>query len=180
MMNNISLDRWYALTVHNGQEASIRAHLLDQMSRFKLQDEVRDIVLPSQDEIVNPGQSNQETVQRRKLPGYLLLRCRRLSPMAMGQILKSQGVMEFLGGNENPTPLPLAEVRRMIGSEAPVMKVGPRFAAGETIKVVKGPMTDFAGEITSVNATKRTVKVDIEIFGRRTPVELAFDLVAAQ
>ena len=46
------------------------------------------------------------------------------------------------------------------------------------VKVVNGPLADFDGTVSEVNADAGKVKVLVSIFGRETPVELSFDQVA--
>ena len=39
------------------------------------------------------------------------------------------------------------------------------------MQVIDGPFTGFRGEVKEVN--EKTVKVDVQIYGRATPVDLA-------
>ena len=43
---------------------------------------------------------------------------------------------------------------------------------GDSIKVIAGAWADTIGVIKSINATKQTVTIDIDIFGRSTDVEI--------
>lgn len=45
------------------------------------------------------------------------------------------------------------------------------------VKVTSGPLADFDGKISEINAEAGKVKVTLEIFGRETPVELGFDQI---
>jgi transcriptional antiterminator NusG len=42
---------------------------------------------------------------------------------------------------------------------------------GRVIQVIDGPFAGFRGEVKEVE--ERTVKVDIQVFGRMTPMDLA-------
>ena len=46
------------------------------------------------------------------------------------------------------------------------------------VKVVSGPLSDFDGKVSEVNAETGKVKVTLLIFGRETPVELSLDQIA--
>jgi transcriptional antiterminator NusG len=48
---------------------------------------------------------------------------------------------------------------------------------GEIVRVTSGPLSDFSGEVSEVNADQAKLKVMVSIFGRETPVELAFEQV---
>ena len=41
---------------------------------------------------------------------------------------------------------------------------------GRIVQVIDGPFTGFRGEVKEVN--EKTVKVDVQIYGRATPVDL--------
>ena len=171
----ISLDRWYALAVANGQERKIREAILKVVADNKLGREVRDVVLPEQEEVVDAGTPQARKVMRNKLPGYLLIRARRLSPTTVFKITAVKNVMEFMGGDDHPTEMPAAEVRRITGKGAAATPSRARFAVDDVVKVVRGPMAQFTGKVESVNAGKQKLRALVEIFGRETPVELGFD-----
>jgi transcriptional antiterminator NusG len=42
---------------------------------------------------------------------------------------------------------------------------------GRIVQVIDGPFSGFRGEVTEVD--ERTVKVDVQTFGRVTPIDLA-------
>jgi transcriptional antiterminator NusG len=48
------------------------------------------------------------------------------------------------------------------------------FAEGDMIVVIGGVWKDTTGVITSMNQHKQTVTINVELFGRETPVEVSF------
>lgn len=50
-------------------------------------------------------------------------------------------------------------------------------AVDETVRVLDGAFAGFAGRVTSVDSAARTAVVNVQIFGRTTPVEVAADAV---
>ena len=59
--------------------------------------------------------------------------------------------------------------------EQPSFQAG--FNAGDAVKITDGAFVDFVGSVSEIDETKGKVKVLISIFGRETPVELAFNQV---
>jgi transcriptional antiterminator NusG len=90
-------------------------------------------------------------------------------------------VTGFVGSQAKPVPLSKDEVKRIQGSVG-VSGAKPKsfteFVEGMAVKVTSGPLAEFDGLISEVNADQGKIKVMVSIFGRETPVELGFDQVA--
>jgi len=54
------------------------------------------------------------------------------------------------------------------------MKVEVR--EGQIVQVIDGPFTGFRGEVKEVD--EQTAKVAVQVFGRVTPMDLAFEQIA--
>ena len=52
------------------------------------------------------------------------------------------------------------------------------FTVGESVTVMEGPFETLPATISEINVEARKVQVLVSIFGRETPVELAFNQVA--
>ena len=72
------------------------------------------------------------------------------------------------------------EMRRILGkveekkdTESPEV----RYFMGQPVKVIDGPFNGFQGQIKEINEDKQKLKVEVSIFGRKTPVELDYGQV---
>ena len=70
-----------------------------------------------------------------------------------------------------PVPLTDAEMRPL-GIKAENVVVD--FAEGDMIVVIGGVWKDTCGVITAMNHNKQTVTINVDLFGRETPVEVSF------
>ena len=77
----------------------------------------------------------------------------------------------FVGPGSKPVPLTEAEMRPL-GIKAENIVVD--FEEGDMIVVIGGVWKDTAGVITSINYNKQTLTINVELFGRETPVEVSF------
>ena len=66
-----------------------------------------------------------------------------------------------------------ADEETIIRNEEPIVP----FMVDEAVKVTDGPFSGFSGIIEEVNTEKRKLKVMVKIFGRKTPLELAYNQV---
>ena len=71
-----------------------------------------------------------------------------------------------------------AKITKRVDPVTAVKKTTTDLTEGMVVKVVNGPLADFDGTVSEVNADAGKVKVLVSIFGRETPVELSFDQVA--
>ena len=102
----------------------------------------------------------------------------RLRGLGVGMHDEERGVSVVVDALTADGPLSRAEVDRILHTasvERPKQKA--EFSVGEVVRVTSGPLSDFSGEVSEVNADQNKLKVMVSIFGRETPVELGFEQV---
>ena len=87
-----------------------------------------------------------------------------------------------MGIDGKPTPLRRDEFDKIMRRSAKAGQLPKRTAtnieAGQAVRVLSGPLQDFDGTVSEVNADAGKVKVMLTIFGRETPVELTLDQIS--
>jgi len=174
---------WYVVHSYSGYEKKVKANLETRVKSMHLEDRVFDVVIPME-EVVEFKAGRKVTVQRKKFPGYILVRL-YMDDDTWYAVRNTPGVTGFVGSASKPTPLSRREVERILGvrkdeepgtdKKEPTYK--PAWEVGETIRVVDGPFADFNGIIEDINVDQSKVRVLVDIFGRETPVELNFDQI---
>jgi transcription termination/antitermination protein NusG len=169
--------RWYVVNTYSGHENKVKHNLEHRVVSLGQQRSVRQIVVPT--ESVSEMKDNQKiTVEKRTMPGYVLVNM-DLNEDSWSLVKGTPGVTGFVGASNEPVPLTKGEVDRLLHQDTAEQR--PRFRAqfsiGESVKVISGPLSDFSGEISAVNEDAQRLKVLVSIFGRETPVEVAFDQV---
>jgi transcriptional antiterminator NusG len=119
-----------------------------------------------------------------------------LNDQSWGAVRNTPGVTGFVGATSKPSPLTIDEVVKFLlprttspkqaaagrgGTPAaaggkPTIEVD--FEVGESVTVMDGPFATLPATINEVNADAQKLKVLVSIFGRETPVELAFSQVS--
>ena len=174
---------WYVVHSYSGYEKKVKANLETRVRSMHLEDRVFDVVIPME-EVVEFKGGRKVTVERKKFPGYILVRL-YMDDDTWYAVRNTPGVTGFVGSASKPTPLSRREVERILGvrkdedlgadKKEPTFK--PAWEVGETIRVVEGPFADFNGIIEDINVDQSKVRVLVDIFGRETPVELNFDQI---
>jgi transcriptional antiterminator NusG len=81
-------------------------------------------------------------------------------------------------------PLRQSEINRILGKVDEIdnmeEKLGTPFIVGESVKVMDGPFSGFAGTVEEVFEERKKLNVMVKIFGRNTPVELNYMQVEKQ
>jgi transcription termination/antitermination protein NusG len=167
--------KWYAVQVFTGQEQKIKGYLDAEIDRLGIRDQIANVLIPSE-EVIEMRDGKKKSKRRVFFPGYMLLEA-DLTKEIKHLILNTPSVINFVGPNNDPTPLTQTEVSRILGRVDKVRDkatVEVPFQVDDAIKVIDGPFKDFTGFIKEVNREKRKLKVMVSIFGRSTPVELDF------
>ena len=109
-------------------------------------------------------------------PGYVLVK------MVMNQdtwyvVRNTRGVTGFVGPGSEPTPLSEEEMMNLGFQEMSEPELVIDFEVGDMITVTGDIWNGTVAAIKSINESKRTVTIEVELLGRTTPCELSFDAV---
>ena len=171
--------RWYIVHTYSGYENKVKADLEHCIETMGMQDRIFDIQIPTErvTEIKEGGK--RETKDAKIFPSYVLVRM-EMDDDSWTCVRNTPGVTGFLGGNGKPAPLSREEYNKMMRKSdkgsAP-KKTAVNLEVGTSVRVTNGPLSGFDGQVSEVNAEAGKVKVSLMIFGRETPVELAFDQI---
>jgi transcriptional antiterminator NusG len=167
---------WYVLRVVSGKEAKLKEYIEAEMKHNKLlSNHVSQVLIPMEKQA---SVRNGKRVEKEKtsLPGYIFVEAELIGDVAT-TLRFMPNCLGFLGGLDNPNPVPQSQINRMIGAaeESEIdNEVSIPYMIDETVKVMDGPFSGFEGVIEEINTEKRKLKVMVKIFGRKTPLELGF------
>ena len=86
-------------------------------------------------------------------------------------VRNTRGVTGFVGPGSKPVPLTDEEMMPL-GIKNENIEVD--FEEGDTVVVTGGVWKDTVGVIQAMNHSKQIVTINVELFGRETPVEISF------
>ncbi|HJA31877.1 MAG: transcription termination/antitermination protein NusG [Clostridiales bacterium] len=161
--------KWYVAHTYSGYENKVKADLEKTIENRHLEEEILEVRVPMQ-EVVEMKNGAKKTVQKKLFPGYVLVN------MVMNDdtwyvVRNTRGVTGFVGPGSKPVPLTEAEMKPL-GIKAENVSID--FAEGDTIVVVAGAWKDTVGAVQKIDYNKQTVTINVELFGRDTPVEISF------
>jgi transcriptional antiterminator RfaH len=106
-------------------------------------------------------------------PSYLFVRM-TLDASCWDAVRWAPGVRRILGAEDTPSPVPPEAVRllRARCGEDGIVRHGPQWRRGETVRVVRGPFEGLVGILDRPATRTHRVRVLLQLLGCPTPVEL--------
>lgn len=165
--------RWYVIHTYSGYENKVKTNIEKLVENGGLEEYIQEISVPME-EAVEVKNGVKKTVQRKKFPGYVLLKM-IMNDDTWYVVRNTRGVTSFVGPGSKPVPLTEAEVLSMGLESVDITELD--IAVGDSVVVTAGAFADNVGTVKEINLTKKTVTVAISLFGRETPMELDFTQV---
>lgn len=160
---------WYVVHTYSGYENKVKANIDKTIENRHLEEQIIEVRVPMQD-VVEIKNGIRKTVQKKLFPGYVLLNM-EMNDETWYVVRNTRGVTGFVGPGSKPVPLTEAEMKPLgIRDNDIVMD----FAEGDVVSVVDGVWKDTVGAVQRIDMSKQTVIINVELFGRETPVEINF------
>ncbi len=163
--------KWYVVHTYSGYENKVKANIDKTIENNKhLADEILEVRVPMQD-VVEIKNGAKKTVQKKMFPGYVLINM-IMNDDTWYVVRNTRGVTGFVGPGSKPVPLTEAEMKPLgiVGGD----HVTIDFGEGDSIAVVAGVWKDTVGIVQKLDHGKQTATINVELFGRETPVEISF------
>ena len=165
----MSETNWYVVHTYSGYENKVIANIEKTIEIRHLEDQILEVRVHMQDVVeLKDGASRQ--VSKKMFPGYVLIN------MVMNDdtwyvVRNTRGVTGFVGPGSKPVPLTEEEMRPL-GVQSDSVQID--FAEGDNVVVTGGVWKDTVGVIQAINENKQSVTINVDLFGRETPVEISF------
>jgi transcriptional antiterminator NusG len=173
--------KWYVIRAIGGKEKKVKEYIESEIKSLQMEELVSQVLIPTE-RVYQIRNGKKISKERNYFPGYVLVEA-----IMQGEVPHTlrniPNVIGFLADNASGDPIPLreSEVKRILGQVDELAdtdaEINTPFYVGENVKVIDGPFNGFTGTIEEVNQEKKKLKVMVKIFGRKTPVELAFTQV---
>ncbi|MDR1354560.1 MAG: transcription termination/antitermination protein NusG [Oscillospiraceae bacterium] len=168
--------KWYVVHTYAGYEKKVADNIEKIKEAGALSDKIQEVrVLTTT--VVEIKNSKEVEVERNLFPSYVFVKM-EMSTDTWHGIQNLRGVISFVGVESKPRPLTDAEMRRF-----EVVKAEPRvelsFGTGDIVAVVGGALEGYEGVVESISHEKGSAKVLVNMFGRKTSVEIGFKDLAS-
>ena len=160
---------WYVVHTYSGYENKVKANIDKTIENRHLEDQIIEVRVPMQD-VTELKDGVRKTSSKKMFPGYVLINM-IMNDDTWYVVRNTRGVTGFVGPGSKPVPLTDAEMRPL-GIKADNVVVD--FDEGDMVAVIGGVWKDTVGVIQAMNHNIQSVTINVELFGRETPVETSF------
>lgn len=168
--------QWYSIQTY-GSEKAVKQAILNLVQELGLQVVITDVIVPTED-VIEVKEGKKKISERSLYSGYVFAKI-DLNREVQHLIQRIPKVSGFIGEANTPTPLSEHDINiildRVNNRAAPKPKV--YFDSGETVRIVDGPFANFTATVDEYDLEHGTLKLNVSIFGRATPVDISYTQV---
>ena len=182
---------WFVLHTLVGQENKAQKSIVARTKLEAMGDYIGECIIPTE-KVTEKKNGKSRTITKKFFPGYVLCEL-ALYDEAKGvdasgkkaiyertwQFLReTPGVIGFIGG-DRPMPLKQSEMDAILstgkggGKAEPPPRPKVLFNVDDTVKVIDGPFQGQVGQVSVVDP-KGKLTVEVQIFSRKTPVDVEY------
>ncbi len=173
--------KWYVVHTYSGYEDKVKSNIQKTIENNPhLAEQILEVRVPMQD-VVEIKKGKQTIVKKKMFPGYVLLNM-DMNDDTWYVVRNTRGVTGFVGPGSKPVPLTDSEIRALgIQMEGAAGEDGSKpanisidFAEGDSVAIIAGVWENTVGVVQRIDMGKQTATINVEFFGRETPVEIGF------
>ena len=183
---------WFVLNTLTGQENKAQRSIIARTKLEAMGDFIGECIVPTE-KVTEKKNGKSHVVTKKFFPGYVLCELalydesKGIDPVTKKKVIyertwqflrETPGVIGFVGG-DRPVPLKKSEMDAILSSGKGRGRVDqparPKivFNVNDTVKVTDGPFQGQVGQVSVVDP-KGKLTVEVQIFSRKTPVDVEY------
>lgn len=197
MLQTTEVKKWFMIHTYSGYEKKVKLDLEQKIETLGMNDIVLEILVP-EEEVIEKKRGVEKTVLRKLFPSYVMIEMIvnkeetdegisfKVDSDAWYVVRNTNGVSGIVGVGTDAIPMEDHEVKnvfRAIGREVqgvveePKQKIEIHFAIGDYVELLTGGFQGQDGKVIEIDYERQRAKLEIEMFGRITVVEVEFDAI---
>ncbi len=165
---------WYVIQVISWTEENVRKSLFQRRESFWLEDYILDVYVPTHDVVSVRSWWVKVKKQKNLLPGYILVQM-NVTNESWYIVRNTPNVTWFLWAWNIPVPVSGAELEQLKWKvEERSETFETKYQVWDMALIIRWAFEWNEWIITEVNDKKWTVKININLLWRDTPIELEF------
>ena len=168
--------QWYSIQTY-GNDRLVRDAIFNMIEEMGLQESITEVIVPTED-VIEVKDGKKKITERSLYSGYVFAKI-DLNTEIQHLVQSIPKVSGFIGESNTPTPLSEHDINVILDKvnnrAAPKPKVF--FDNGEMVRIIDGPFANFTATVDEYDLEHGTLKLNVSIFGRATPVDISYTQV---
>jgi transcriptional antiterminator NusG len=167
---------WYIVQTYSGFENSVRDNLLRRIETMQMENLIFQVMIPEEMKTEKKADGSIKEKMVKMFPGYVFIEM-IVTDDSWVVVRNTPGVTGFLGssgGGTKPIPMLPDEINPILKKCGMLQVQKLNAKIGQNVKVADGPFSGQMGMIDTIDDEKGKLVVLVDMFGRKTPVELDF------
>ncbi len=165
---------WYVIQVISWTEENVKSSLFQRRESFAMEDYILDVYVPTHDVVSVRAWWAKVKKQKNLLPGYILVQM-IVTNESWYIVRNTPNVTWFLGAWNIPVPVSGAELEQLkwkVDEKSETFET--KYKIKDIATITKWPFEWSSGTILEINEKKWTLKLNVNILWRDTPIEIEF------
>ena len=188
--------QWFVLHTLTGQEQKAQKSIDARVKLERMEDFIGKCIIPTE-RVTEKKNGRKRTITKKFFPGYVLCELalydetkgvdengkKAIYERTWQFLRETPGVIGFVGtdargGTPQPIPLKQSEVDAILLDKpqgaSTVERPKINFSVDETVKITDGAFMGLTGQVSMVDPDKGKLKVEVQVFGRKVPVDAEY------
>lgn len=167
-------EEWYVIQVVSWTEENVKSSLFQRRESFWLEEYLIDVFVPTHDVVSVKSWWEKITKKKNILPWYILVKM-NVTNESWYIVRNTPNVTWFLWAWNIPVPVSWEELEKLkwkISEQSETFET--KYKTWDMALVIKWPFEWSEGIIMEINDKKWSVKMNVNLMWRDTPIELEF------
>ncbi len=165
---------WYVIQVISWTEENVKSSLFQRRESFAMEDYILDVYVPTHDVVSVKAWWEKVKKQKNLLPGYILVQM-IVTNESWYIVRNTPNVTWFLGAWNIPVPVSGAELEQLkwkVDEKSETFET--KYKVWDIATITKWPFEGSTWTILEIIDSKWTLKINVNILWRDTPIETEF------
>jgi len=165
---------WYVIQLISWTEENVKSSLFQRRESLWMEDYILDVYIPTHEIVTTKKDWTKKSKKTNILPWYILVKM-VVTNESWYVVRNTPNVTWFLWAWNIPVPVSGEELEKLKWKvEENAQNYSNEFLIWDLANITWGPFEGNEWKITEINERKGLVKMEIDVMGRNTPVELDF------
>ncbi|MBP5836030.1 transcription termination/antitermination protein NusG [Candidatus Phytoplasma meliae] len=169
--------KWYIAQTYAGYENIVKEELLRRVESIGVSDLILNALSPKEIYYETRADGKKISRERKIYPGYVFIQM-IITDRSWFIVKNTPRITGFLGSSgigTKPVPLSEQEIHPVLLKMGIINKPNYENLIGKKVEIISGSFAGQSGQVSIIDDSREKMIVEVDLFGRSTPVEISFN-----